>query len=210
MTHDSIGLGEDGPTHQPVEHLPSLRAIPNLLVFRPADAVETAECWEVALARRTTPSVLALTRQNLPAVRTEPVGENLCKRGGYVLAEAEGGARALTILATGSEVHLALEARQRLQGRGVPTAVVSLPCFALFDAQPAAYRAAVLGAAPRIAIEAASPFGWARYVASEEDVVAVRGFGASAPAADLFRHYGITTDALVGLAERKLGLARAA
>jgi transketolase len=209
MTHDSIGLGEDGPTHQPVEHLPSLRAIPNLLVFRPADAVETAECWEVALARRTTPSVLALTRQNVPPVRTEPSAENLCAKGGYVLAEAEGGARALTILATGSEVHLALEARRRLESRGVPTAVVSLPCFELFDAQPPAYRAAVLGVAPRIAIEAASPFGWARYVGSEEDVIAVRGFGASAPAADLFRHYGITADALVSLAERKLGLAPA-
>jgi transketolase len=209
MTHDSIGLGEDGPTHQPVEHLPSLRAIPNLLVFRPADAVETAECWEVALARRTTPSVLALTRQNVPPVRTEPSAENLCAKGGYVLAEAEGGARALTILATGSEVHLALEARRRLESRGVPTAVVSLPCFELFDAQPPAYRAAVLGVAPRIAIEAASPFGWARYVGSEEDVIAVRGFGASAPVADLFRHYGITADALVSLAERKLGLAPA-
>jgi transketolase len=209
MTHDSIGLGEDGPTHQPVEHLASLRAIPNLLVFRPADAVETAECWEVALARRTTPSVLALTRQNVPPVRTEPSAENLCAKGGYVLAEAEGGARALTILATGSEVHLALEARRRLESRGVPTAVVSLPCFELFDAQPPSYRAAVLGVAPRIAIEAASPFGWARYVGSEEDVIAVRGFGASAPAADLFRHYGITADALVSLAERKLGLAPA-
>jgi transketolase len=209
MTHDSIGLGEDGPTHQPVEHLASLRAIPNLLVFRPADAVETAECWEVALARRTTPSVLALTRQNVPPVRTEPSAENLCAKGGYVLAEAEGGARALTILATGSEVHLALEARRRLESRGVPTAVVSLPCFELFDAQPPAYRAAVLGVAPRIAIEAASPFGWARYVGSEEDVIAVRGFGASAPVADLFRHYGITADALVSLAERKLGLAPA-
>ncbi len=207
MTHDSIGLGEDGPTHQPVEHLASLRAIPNLLVFRPADAVETAECWEIALGCRTVPSVLALTRQNLPAMRTEPSEANLCAKGGYVLAEATGGARELTILATGSEVHLAIEARQRLEARGVPTAVVSLPCFELFDAQPPAYRAAVLGTAPRIAIEAASPFGWARYVASEEDVVAVRGFGASAPAADLFRHYGITADALVRSAERKLGLA---
>jgi transketolase len=209
MTHDSIGLGEDGPTHQPVEHLPSLRAIPNLLVFRPADAVETAECWELALSQRKTPSILALTRQNVPPVRTEPSEGNLCAKGGYVLAEATGGARALTILATGSEVHLALEARARLEARGVPTAVVSLPCFELFDAQPPAYRAAVLGEAPRIAIEAASPFGWARYVGSEEDVVAVRGFGASAPAADLFRAYGITTDALVSLAERKLGLAPA-
>ncbi len=210
MTHDSIGLGEDGPTHQPVEHLASLRAIPNLLVLRPADAVETAECWEVALARRSTPSVLALSRQNLPAVRTSPSEANLCARGGYVLAEAESGTRGLTILATGSEVHLALEARSRLQARGVPTAVVSLPCFELFDAQDAAYRAAVLGSAPRIAIEAASPFGWARYVASEDDVVAVRGFGASAPAADLFRHYGITTDALLALAERKLASVSAA
>ncbi|BCX18655.1 MAG: transketolase [Geminicoccaceae bacterium] len=210
MTHDSIGLGEDGPTHQPVEHLASLRAIPNLLVFRPADAVETAECWELALSQRKTPSILALTRQNVPAVRTEPSEGNLCAKGGYVLAEATGGARALTILATGSEVHLALEARARLEARGVPTAVVSLPCFELFDAQPPAYRATVLGEAPRIAIEAASPFGWARYVGSEEDVVAVRSFGASAPAADLFRAYGITVDALVSLAERKLGLAPAA
>ncbi|MCX8100280.1 MAG: transketolase [Geminicoccaceae bacterium] len=210
MTHDSIGLGEDGPTHQPVEHLASLRAIPNLLVFRPADAVETAECWEVALQQATRPSVLALSRQNLPAVRTAATAANLCAKGGYVLAEAEGGARALTILATGSEVHLALEARTRLQERGVPTAVVSLPSFELFDAQEPAYRMAVLGTAPRIAIEAASPFGWARYVGSEDDVVAVRGFGASAPAADLFRHYGITTDALVSLAETKLGLRRAA
>ncbi|MDW8371018.1 MAG: transketolase [Geminicoccaceae bacterium] len=210
MTHDSIGLGEDGPTHQPVEHLASLRAIPNLLVFRPADAVETAECWEVALQQATRPSVLALSRQNLPAVRTAATAANLCAKGGYVLAEAEGGARALTILATGSEVHLALEARTRLQERGVPTAVVSLPSFELFDAQEPAYRMAVLGTAPRIAIEAASPFGWARYAGSEDDVVAVRGFGASAPAADLFRHYGITTDALVSLAETKLGLRRAA
>ncbi len=207
MTHDSIGLGEDGPTHQPVEHLASLRAIPNLLVFRPADAIETAECWELALARTATPSILALSRQNLPTVRREAGGENRCARGGYVLAEAEGGPRALTILATGSEVAIALEARERLQARGVPTAVVSLPCFELFEEQDAAWRAAVLGSAPRIAIEAASPFGWTRYVDSEQDVVAVRGFGASAPAADLYRHFGINADALLALAERKLGLA---
>lgn len=205
LTHDSIGLGEDGPTHQPIEHLASLRAIPNLLVFRPADAVETAECWEVALRERRRPSVLALTRQNVPPVRSEPCTENLCARGGYVLAEASG-PRALTILATGSEVHLALEARARLEARGVPTAVVSLPCFELFDAQDPTYRSAVLGSAPRIAIEAAVPFGWTRYVASEEDVIGMRDFGASAPGAVLFRHFGITADALIALAERKLGL----
>ena len=204
MTHDSIGLGEDGPTHQPVEHLASLRAIPGLLVFRPADAVETAECWEAALAETATPSVLALSRQNLPTVRREAGTENLSAKGGYVLAEAEGGARALTILATGSEVAIALEARATLQARGIPTAVVSLPCFALFDRQDPAWRAQVLGSAPRIAMEAGSPFGWTRYVASEDDVVAMRGFGASAPASDLYRHYGITADALVALAERKL------
>ncbi|MCS6878138.1 MAG: transketolase [Geminicoccaceae bacterium] len=208
LTHDSIGLGEDGPTHQPVEHLASLRAIPDLLVFRPADAVETAECWEVALAQKNRPSVLALTRQNVPPVRTEPVAENLCARGGYVLAEANG-ERALTILATGSEVQLALEAKARLEARGVPVAVVSLPCFELFDVQDPDYRRAVLGTAPRIAVEAAVPFGWTRYVAGEEDVVGMRGFGASAPGAALFRHFGVTADALVRLAERKLGLAPA-
>jgi transketolase len=205
MTHDSIGLGEDGPTHQPIEHLASLRAIPNLLVFRPADAVETAECWEAALAEPASPSVLALSRQNLPTLRAEAGPENLSARGGYVLAEAEGGPRALTILATGSEVAIAVEARARLQARAIPTAVVSLPCFELFDRQDPAWRAHVLGEAPRIAIEAGSPFGWTRFVASEEDVVAMRGFGASAPATDLYRHYGITAEALVALAERRLG-----
>ncbi|CAH2601912.1 transketolase 1 [Rhodovastum atsumiense] len=202
MTHDSIGLGEDGPTHQPIEHLISLRAIPNLLVFRPADAVETAEAWEVALTEAHAPSLLALSRQNLPTLRTD-VSENLTARGGYVLAEASG-PRAITILATGSEVVLAIEARTRLEAEGVPTAVVSLPCWELFERQDAAWRAGVLGTAPRLAIEAASTLGWTRYVASEDDVVGMRGFGASAPAPALYKEFGITADRLVELARAKL------
>ena len=204
MTHDSIGLGEDGPTHQPVEHLASLRAIPNLLVFRPADAVETAECWELALTEPAAPSLLALTRQNLPALRTEDSVENLCARGAYVLAEAEGGPRAITLLATGSEVSLAMEARAKLQADGIPAAVVSLPCFELFERQDRGYRRRVLGDAPRVAVEAASPFGWTRYVESEDDVLGMRGFGASAPAGDLYKHFGITADALVGMARERI------
>ncbi len=202
-THDSIGLGEDGPTHQPVEHLAALRAIPNLWVLRPADAVETAECWQVMLERRDGPCVIALTRQNVPAVRTEHVDENLCARGGYVLAEADG-ARDVTLLATGSEVAIALEARDRLAREGIRAAVVSLPCFELFDRQPEAYRAAVLGSAPRIAVEAAVPFGWTRYVASEADVVGMRSFGASAPYKDLYAHFGITAEAVAEKAKAKL------
>jgi transketolase len=192
MTHDSIGLGEDGPTHQPIEHLASLRAMPNLLVFRPADAVETAECWAVALEARETPSVLALTRQALPTLRRE-AGENLSSRGAYVLAECDGPRRA-TILATGSEVSLAMAARDRLAGEGIAVAVVSMPCWELFERQDETYRRAVLGDAPRIAVEAASPFGWERYVGEGGAVVGMTGFGASAPAEDLYRHFGITAE----------------
>jgi transketolase len=195
MTHDSIGLGEDGPTHQPVEHLAGLRAMPNLMVFRPADAVETAECWELALEHRDGPSVLALTRQSVPMVRTEAAA-NRSARGAYVLAEAER-ARALTLLATGSEVSLALEAKARLDDFGLPTAVVSMPCWELFDRQSAAYRAEVLGAAPRLAVEAATPFGWTRYVAGEDHVVGIAGFGVSAPAPALFAHFGLTAERVV-------------
>jgi len=195
MTHDSIGLGEDGPTHQPVEHLASLRAMPNLLVFRPADAVETAECWELALDHRDGPSVLALTRQGVATVRTD-AGANRSARGAYVLAEAAG-PRALTLLATGSEVSLALEAKAQLDELGIATAVVSMPCWALFERQSAAYRAEVLGPAPRLAVEAASPFGWTRYVAREDHVVGMTGFGASAPAPALFAHFGLTAERVV-------------
>ncbi|MGO8920726.1 MAG: transketolase [Stellaceae bacterium] len=202
MTHDSIGLGEDGPTHQPVEHLAALRAIPHLQVFRPADAVETAECWELALRSRQAPSVLALTRQALPALRRDGA-ENRSARGGYVLAEAEGRHQA-TLIATGSEVALALAARERLAARDIAAAVVSLPCWALFDAQAPGYRAEVLGTAPRIAVEAASPFGWERYVGAGGTVIGMTGFGASAPAEDLFRHFGFTAETVADAVAQRL------
>ncbi len=195
LTHDSIGLGEDGPTHQPVEHLAALRAIPNLNVFRPADAVETAECWDLALATQTTPSVLALTRQALPPLRRDQ-GENRSARGGYVLAEAEG-KRRVTLLATGSEVSLAMEARAQLKSQGIDAAVVSMPCWELFDAQDEAYRNTVLGSVPRVAIEAAVSMGWERYIGMGGQFVGMHGFGASAPADALFKHFHITVDAVI-------------
>jgi transketolase len=203
MTHDSIGLGEDGPTHQPVEHLASLRAMPNVQVFRPADAVETAECWELALKSRKTPSVLALTRQGVPTLRRGAGADNLSARGAYVLAEAPG-ARRVTLLATGSEVTIAMAARELLAQKDVAAAVVSMPCWALFDAQPAAYRAAVLGTAPRVAIEAAAPFGWERYIGEAGVFVGMTGFGASAPAEDLYRHFGLTPERLAEAALARL------
>jgi transketolase len=204
MSHDSIGLGEDGPTHQPVEHLAALRAIPNLLVFRPADTVETAECWVKALQERHNPSIIVLTRQALPALRLKYGKENLSAFGGYVLARAEG-RRQATILATGSEVSVAMAARDLLQREGIGTAVVSLPCWRLFDAQPEAYRRKVLGRSRgRVAVEAASPFGWERYVGSADAVIGMKSFGASAPAADLFRHFGITAEAVAAAAKARL------
>jgi len=192
-SHDSIGLGEDGPTHQPVEHLAALRAIPNLLVLRPADAVETMECWQAALERRTGPSVIVLTRQNLPTLRTTHDARNLSARGAYVLAEAEG-TRAATLLATGSEVSLAVEAKDQLTKSGIAVAVVSMPSWELFEAQDPAYRDSVLGTAPRVAVEAAMPFGWTRYVERESDVVGMTSFGASGPYLELYRHFGITVE----------------
>jgi transketolase len=203
MTHDSIGLGEDGPTHQPVEHLAALRAIPNLHVFRPADAVETAECWALALVREDGPSLLALTRQNLPPVRTVHDEVNRSARGAYLLAEPEG-RRLVTLLATGSEVAIALEARKRLQAYGVGTAVVSMPCLELFDEQDPAYRKEVLGSGLRVAIEAAAPFGWTRYVHRESDFVGMTGFGASGRYEDLYRHFGVTAESVVELVRRRL------
>jgi transketolase len=204
MTHDSIGLGEDGPTHQPVEHIASLRAIPNLNVFRPADAVETAECWLLALENITTPSVLVLTRQGVPTIRTEHTDENLSARGAYVIADADG-ARQATILATGSEVKIALAARELLQADGIATAVVTMPCWELFDQQPEAYRAEVLGkAGTRVAVEAAACFGWARYGVGEAKVIGMRSFGASAPIADLYDHFGITPQAVADAVRAEL------
>jgi transketolase len=204
FTHDSIGLGEDGPTHQPVEHLAALRAMPGLWVFRPADGMECAECWAAALERMDGPSLMVLSRQGVEAARLEADSENLSARGGYVLREAEGGARKATILATGTEVGIALEARAALEAEGVPTAVVSLPCFELFEMQDAAYRREVLGTAPRVAVEAASPFGWTRYVDSEDDVVGMTGFGSSAPAEQLYEHFGITAGAVRERVKRRL------
>jgi transketolase len=204
MSHDSIGLGEDGPTHQPVEHLAALRAIPNLLVFRPADAVETAECWQLALKERNRPSIVVLTRQNVPPVRLTPNDDNLCARGGYVLAEADG-ARRVTLLATGSEVQIALEARKQLQADGIGAAVVSLPSWELFEAQPVAYRNSVLGEGTvRVAIEAASGFGWGRYIGPNGAMIGMTGFGASAPSEDLYKHFGITAEAAVQAARQGL------
>jgi transketolase len=202
LTHDSIGLGEDGPTHQPVEHLAALRAIPNVFVFRPADAMETAECWELALRRADGPSVLALSRQNLPAMRTD-AGENRSARGGYVLADASDARRA-TIIATGSEVHLAMAARDALEADGVPTAVVSLPCWELFALQDESYRAAVLGDAPRVGVEAAIAMGWERWLGGG-GFVGMTGFGASAPAEALFKHFGITAEAVVAAVRKQVG-----
>ena len=203
MTHDSIGLGEDGPTHQPVEQLASLRAIPNLNVLRPADGVETAECWELGVRPGDTPSILALTRQAVPNLRTVHTDENLCARGAYVLAETPTKARDVTILATGSEVGVAMDARALLAKDGIEAAVVSMPCWELFAAQPAAYREAVLGSAPRVAVEAAVGFGWERWLGERGAFVGMDGFGASAPSAQLFEHFGITP-AAVAAAARKL------
>jgi len=207
MTHDSIGLGEDGPTHQPVEHLASLRAIPNLYTFRPADAVETLECWDIAVRSRGRPSLLALSRQSVPQLRFVAGDENLSARGAYVIREF-GNGRDLTILATGTEVSLAVEAAEQLSEQGLAVAVVSMPSWELFDQQPQHYRETVLGDAPRIAVEAASKFGWTRYVASEADVIGMDGFGASGPAEELYRSFGITRDAIIARAEALTGQGR--
>ncbi|MCO5161871.1 MAG: transketolase [Mesorhizobium sp.] len=204
MTHDSIGLGEDGPTHQPVEHLAALRAIPNHLVFRPADAMEAAECWEIALNSRTAPSTIALTRQNLPAVRTEYSEENLCARGAYELARAADDA-VVTIFATGSEVEIALAARDKLQAHGHPTRVVSVPCFELFEQQSRDYQAAIIGNSKvNIAIEAGIRQGWDRFIGRDGVFIGMHGFGASGPYEKLYEHFGITADAAAAAAEKLL------
>ena len=193
MTHDSIGLGEDGPTHQPVEHLAALRAIPGLYVYRPADAVETAECWALALHRRDAPSLLALTRQALPLLRSEAASENRSAQGAYVLAEANG-RREVTLLATGSEVSIAMAAREALARDGLRAAVVSMPCWEIFEKTPREYRDAVLGSAPRVAVEAAVQFGWERWLGPRRAFIGMTGFGASAPVEALYPHFGITPE----------------
>ena len=203
MTHDSIGLGEDGPTHQPVEHLAMLRATPNTWTFRPADVVETAEAWELALTTGSTPSVLALSRQNLPTVRTEHTAENLTARGAYVLREASAAPKAI-LMASGSEVEIALKAAEALEAGGTPTRVVSVPCMELFRDQPEEYRTQVLPEGPvRVAIEAAvrQPWDWLlmgeRGDWKRQDFVGMTGFGASAPADRLYKEFGITPEATV-------------
>ncbi|MFH6784592.1 MULTISPECIES: transketolase family protein [Methylobacterium] len=197
FSHDSIGIGRNGPTHQPVEILVSLRAIPNMLVLRPADAVEAAECWEIALQNRTGPSSLIFARQALPALRRDGAGENLSARGAYVLEEASG-PRRVTLLATGSEVALAVEARRRLEEEGIPTAVVSMPSWELFERQEAAYRREILGPGTvRVGIEAAVRLGWDRYLGEAGGFVGMSGFGASGAEADLARHFGFTPERVV-------------
>ena len=197
MTHDSIGLGEDGPTHQPVEHVQSLRMIPNLLVMRPADTVETAECWEIALRQKDRPTVLALSRQNLPQLRNSPDNIGACAKGGYRIKWA-GGTRKVVLIASGSEVHVALEVADALEKSGVGVDVVSMVCTELFDEQDAAYRADVLPAdALKVSIEAGTTFGWERYTGGDGLNIGIDSFGASAPAEALFEKFGITADAIV-------------
>ncbi|TCP42951.1 transketolase [Rhodovulum marinum] len=200
MTHDSIGLGEDGPTHQPVEHLASFRAMPNVNVMRPADVVETAECWEIAATSESTPALMALSRQNLPCLRTEHVSENRSAKGAYVLREAEG-ARDVTLIATGSEVEIAMNAADLLAADGIKAAVVSAPCFELFAAQDDAYKASVLGAAPRVGVEAAVEQGWGPLLGQNAAFVGMSSFGASAPAGELYKHFGITAEAVAAAAK---------
>lgn len=204
LTHDSIGLGEDGPTHQPVEHLASLRAMPGVLMFRPADAMETAECWELAIRRADGPSLIALSRQALPAMRFD-VGENRSARGGYVLAEAEG-PRQATLISTGSEVAIAMAAREALAADGIPVAVVSLPCWELFGQQDESYRAEVLGGVLRVGIEAGIGFGWERWLGPQGVFIGMTGFGASAPAEELYKHFGITPEAIAAAVKRRISL----
>ncbi|AQT48349.1 MULTISPECIES: transketolase [Bartonella] len=204
MTHDSIGLGEDGPTHQPVEHLASLRAIPNHLVFRPADVVETAECWQLALKSKTTPSTLALTRQGLPTLRKNYEEDNLSALGAYELMTASDDAK-VTIFASGSEVEIAVKAREVLEAKGIPTRVVSVPCFELFEHQVESYKTALIGNAPvNIAVEAAIRQGWDRFIGRDGVFIGMTGFGASGPIDALYKHFGITPEAVVAAAEAKL------
>jgi len=204
MTHDSIGLGEDGPTHQPVEHLSALRAIPNMRVFRPCDSVEVAECWELALNRSTGPTVLALTRQNLPQLRTTAPDDNPCAHGGYELVAAKGEAK-VSLFASGSEVEIAVAAQKQLAEQGVAARVVSVPSLELLLAQPADKRQAIIGHAPvKIAIEAAVRWGWDAVIGIDGEFVGMHSFGESAPYKDLYKHFGITAEAAVSAALKRL------
>lgn len=203
MTHDSIGLGEDGPTHQPVEHLASLRAMPNLHVFRPCDAVETAECWELALNSKSTPSVLALTRQGLATARTTHTDENLCAKGAYIVSDCDN--PQAVIFASGSEVEIAMDAQNKLKDDGINVRVVSVPSFDLFFKQDKKYRSEILGGdLPKIAIEAACGFGWEKFIGTDGTFIGMKGFGDSAPAEVLYEHFGITADAAVEAVKKSI------
>jgi transketolase len=200
LTHDSIGLGEDGPTHQPIEHMAMLRATPNLLVFRPADTMETIEAWEMALASTSAPSVLALSRQSTPTLPRSTGAKNMVQYGGYVVHEPDE-ARDITLLATGTEVALAVEAAQMLQDQHqINAAVISLPCWELFDQQSDAWKQSVLGTAPCVAIEAAAGFGWERYTGNSDNFIGMKGFGDSGPAPELYDHFGINATSIVAKA----------
>jgi transketolase len=208
MTHDSIGLGEDGPTHQPVEHLATLRAIPNLKVFRPCDAIETLECWQLALESREAPSILALTRQNIPQLRRDHDERNRCAAGAYEISPAQGQAQ-VSIFATGSEVSIVIEAQKLLAAKAIPTRVVSVPCFELFLAAAEEVRKTVIGSAPvKIAVEAAVRQGWDAIIGSDGDFVGLSDFGASAPYKDLYKHFGITAERVAETALARLGKRR--
>jgi transketolase len=204
MTHDSIGLGEDGPTHQPVEHLAALRAIPNLLTMRPCDGVETAECWEFALNHKTGPSLMALTRQNLLPMRKD-TGENKCAKGGYVLQEASKTPQ-VVLIATGSEIEIAAAAQKTLEGEGIAARLVSMPCMELFAQQVAAYRQSVLGpkGMARVAVEAGIRQCWDRWLGENGAFVGMSGFGESAPYKELYKFFGITPEAVVKAAKERL------
>ncbi|MXO95373.1 transketolase [Erythrobacter aquimaris] len=204
MTHDSIGLGEDGPTHQPIEHVQSLRMIPNLLVMRPADVVETAECWEIALREKDRPTVLALTRQGLPQLRNAPDETDMCSKGAYRLKKSSN-AHKVTLVASGSEVHVALECAERLEKEGIGASVVSMVCTQLFDEQSADYRADMIPANTlRVSVEAGTTFGWERYTGTDGLNIGIDRFGASAPAGDLFKKFGLTADDIVPQIMNKL------
>jgi transketolase len=204
MTHDSIGLGEDGPTHQPVEHLASLRAMPNMRVLRPADAVETAECWQLALENTTGPTVLALSRQNLSPVRTVNHDDNLCRFGAYELVAAQGDAK-VSLFASGSEIEIAVAAQKQLAERGISARVVSVPSLELLLQQSTERRHAIIGEAPvKVAIEAAVRFGWDAVIGPDGLFIGMSSFGASAPAKELYKHFGITAEAVVTAATGRL------
>ena len=202
LTHDSIGVGEDGPTHQPIEHLASFRAMPNILVFRPCDIIETAEAWQIALQSESEPSILALSRQSLPLLRKQ-AKHNETQKGGYIISESAE-QRQATILASGSEVSLAVVAQKELEKKGIHTAVVSIPCWELFDKQDECYRKQVLGCVPRIAVEAASGFGWEKYVGDNGQIISMKDFGESGPAEQLYSHFGIDVEHIVKAVEKSI------